>query len=490
MTNLLKELSECNNGDELQEYLSENIDNVHNLLLNSDYAELNINRQIIDNYLHLKLKVICSLNTEIEDNLTFLTILLDISERFELSMPFQKIYRTLKNINYSYGERINASALFLFGINTIHDYENIIDDFIRKLSIAFETEEDTEYKVVQTLINYYSQVVNNFSTNNLERVLQIKEKIIAKSAEYYFLQNDIVTSIFNIEITENEATFNAIQAQLDKYLSQFRIIKISNDDDSLFENDDTEYAMALANTTINFASIRQISVNRYKEINDSGVFHSLQRGVSILTEEKQLYAYMHSFGKMHYEKLITSFEFLPNDFFNNNTNIIDWGCGQGMATMVYFEYLNLKRITQNINKICLIEPSEIALKRGALHISKFNNQAKIITVNKDLDSLENSDFKKITNNSNLHLFSNIIDIDLFSLSQLLSIIEKNFKGINYIICVSPYITDTKANRIDKFVNYFDKFETTSIKKINNQKGEWNGNGDWTRVVRIFKTIIR
>ena len=203
MTNLLKELSECNNGDELQEYLSENIDNVHNLLLNSDYAELNINRQIIDNYLHLKLKVICSLNTEIEDNLTFLTILLDISERFELSMPFQKIYRTLKNINYSYGERINASALFLFGINTIHDYENIIDDFIRKLSIAFETEEDTEYKVVQTLINYYSQVVNNFSTNNLERVLQIKEKIIAKSAEYYFLQNDIVTSIFNIEITEN-----------------------------------------------------------------------------------------------------------------------------------------------------------------------------------------------------------------------------------------------------------------------------------------------
>ena len=165
-------------------------------------------------------------------------------------------------------------------------------------------------------INYYSQIINNFSTNNLQGVLQIKEKLIAKSTEYYFLQNEIVTSIFNIEITENEVTFNTIQTQLDEYLSQFRIIRISSDNDSLFENADTEYAMALTNTAANFASIRQISVNKHREINDSNVYYSLQRGISILTEEKQLYAYMHSFGKMHHEKLMTSFDFLPNDFFN------------------------------------------------------------------------------------------------------------------------------------------------------------------------------
>ena len=198
---------------------------------------------------------------------------------------------------------------------------------------------------------------------------------------------------------------------------------------------------------------------------------------------------MHSFGKMHYEKLITAFEYLPLDFFSESTNIIDWGCGQAMATMVYLEYLQSKGLDQSINQIILIEPSEIALKRGALHIKKFNKSITTITINKDLDSVEHKDLSQNNSITNLHLFSNIIDIDLFSLHQLLEKIETNFKGINYFVCVSPYITDTKTNRIDNFVSHFNKFESTNIKKIDNQKGEWKGNGDWTRVVRIFKTTI-
>ena len=239
----------------------------------------------------------------------------------------------------------------------------------------------------------------------------------------------------------------------------------------------------------NFNSIRQISVKKHRQINDSKVFYSLQRGVSILSEEKQLFAYMHSFGNMHYEKLITSFEYLPSDFFNKSTNIVDWGCGQALATMVYLEFLQSKQIEQTINEIRLIEPSEIAIKRGALHIKKFKKNVRIITINKDIDSIEHIDLIQNKSITNLHLFSNIIDIDFFSLHQLLEKIETNFKCINYFVCVSPYITDTKTNRIDNFVSHFNKFDTISIKKIDNQKGEWIGNGDWTRVVRVFKTKI-
>ncbi|MBK9355173.1 MAG: hypothetical protein IPN09_14770 [Bacteroidetes bacterium] len=302
------------------------------------------------------------------------------------------------------------------------------------------------------------------------------------------MQNETISTVLQLDITNNIVAFQNIQNQLDLYLLQFRKLYVSNNTQNLIESIG-EYSIELDSVATNFNSIRQISVNKHRQINDSNVFYSLQRGVSILSEEKQLFAYMHSFGKMHYEKLITAFEYLPSEFFRESTNIIDWGCGQAMATMVYLEYLQSKEIDQKINQIRLIEPSEIAIKRGALHIKKFQKNINTITINKDLDSIEHKDLIQNKSITNLHLFSNIIDIDFFSLHQLLEKIEANFKGVNYFVCVSPYITDTKTNRIDNFVSHFNKFDTTSIKKIDNQKGEWKGNGDWTRVVRVFKSII-
>jgi hypothetical protein len=488
MVDLLNELNNCNNSEELENYLDINIDKVYDKFLNTDYVLLNELKPNIDNYLSQNLRKITSIDLSKNTNLAFLSILLDISERFEFTLQFQRIYNSLKSKNYNFGKRIEASSLFLIGIRTIQDYQNVLDKFIFKLSVAFSNEEDSEYKVIHTFINYYSQVVHNFSNNNYEKVSEIRNEIIKKSEqeEFHFLQNETISTVLQLDITNNIVAFQNIQNQLDLYLLQFRKIYVSNTTQNLIESVG-EYSIELDSASNNFNSIRQISVKKHQQINDSNVFYSLQRGVSILSEEKQLFAYMHSFGNMHYEKLITSFEYLPSTFFNESTNIIDWGCGQAMATMVYLEYLQSKGFNQTINQIILIEPSEIAIKRGALHIKKFKKNVKTITINKDLDSIENKDLAQNKSIANLHLFSNIIDIDFFSLYQLLEKIEVNFKGINYFVCVSPYITDTKTNRIDNFVSYFNKFKTSHIIKIDNKKGEWKN--DWTRVVRIFKTII-
>jgi hypothetical protein len=490
MINLLKELNDCKNAEELENYLSINIDNVYDNFLNTDFIVLNEFKSNIDKYLSQNLRTITSIDLSNQNNLAYLSILLDISERFEFTLQFQRIYKSLKSKNYNFGERLEASSLFLIGIRTINDYQKVLDNFILKLSIAYSEEEDTEYKVIHTFINYYSHIVHNFSSNNFDKVCEIRNEIKEKSKQeiFHFLQNDTIDKVLHFDITDNIVAFENIQKELDLYLLKFRKVYVSNSTLSLLEKD-TRYSMELDSVANNFTAIRQISVNKHLQINDSDVFYSLQRGVSILNHEKQLFAYMHSFGKMHYQKLITAFEYLPKDFFEEKTNIIDWGCGQAMATMVYLEYLQLKEIDQPINQIKLIEPSEIAIKRGALHIKKFNKNVNTITINKDLDSISNKDLAQNVSFSNLHLFSNIIDIDFFSLHQLLEKIETNYKGVNYFVCVSPYITDTKTNRIDNFVSYFNKFETTNIKRIDNQKGEWKGNGDWTRVVRIFKTKI-
>lgn len=490
MINLLNELNDCKSADELENYLSLNIDNVYDNFLNTDFIVLNDFKSSIDKYLSQNLRTITSIDLSNHNNLAFLSILLDISERFEFTLQFLRIYKSLKSKNYNFGERLEASSLFLIGIRTIDDYRKILDDFILKLSIAYSDEEDTEYKVIHTFVNYYSQIVHNFSSNNFDKVCEIRNEIREKSKQekFHFLQNETIDKVLNFDITNNVVAFENIQKELDLYLLKFRKVYVSNSTLSLLEKD-TRYSIELDSVVNNFNAIRQISVSKHLQINDSDVFYSLHRGVSIIHQEKQLFAYMHSFGKMHYQKLITAFEYLPKEFFEEKANIVDWGCGQAMATMVYLEYLQLKEIAQHINQIKLIEPSEIAIKRGALHIKKFNKNINTITVNKDLDSITNRDLAQNISISNLHLFSNIIDIDFFSLNQLLEKIESNFKGVNYFVCVSPYITDTKTNRIDNFVSHFNKFETTNIKRIDNQKGEWKGNGDWTRVVRIFKTKI-
>jgi hypothetical protein len=159
-----------------------------------------------------------------------------------------------------------------------------------------------------------------------------------------------------------------------------------------------------------------------------------------------------------------------------------------MASMTYFDFLNNNGIEQEIKNISLIEPSEIALKRASLHIKKFNESTEIQTINKDLDSLVNRDFINKKSVCKLHLLSNILDINLFSLTDLLQLIDSNFSGTNYFICVSPYINDMRTSRLDAFVKHFSKknnFE--ELKSIDNKSGEWKSN--WTRVVRIFKVTL-
>jgi hypothetical protein len=109
-----------------------------------------------------------------------------------------------------------------------------------------------------------------------------------------------------------------------------------------------------------------------------------------------------------------------------------------------------------------------------------------LTINKDLDSLTSTDFIQDFRNVKIHLFSNILDIDLFSLTQLVALIKATFKGENYFVCASPYVNHLKTSRLDGFVKSFSKNENfRSIKEINNRGNEWIN--DWTRVIRIFKT---
>ena len=190
-----------------------------------------------------------------------------------------------------------------------------------------------------------------------------------------------------------------------------------------------------------FDKVRDLATKFYrelpKELQDE-LYEALNHGVDILDSEPQMTAYLFAFGQMHQAKLEYAFGKLPYEFLEQpKINIIDYGCGQALGTMCYADYLRENGYSQKVTTITLIEPSEICLKRAALHISMFFPNAEIKAVNKQFDDLTKDDIACVEETPTLHILSNILDILSFDLKNLSNLIDKCIKGYNRFVCVSP-----------------------------------------------------
>lgn len=75
----------------------------------------------------------------------------------------------------------------------------------------------------------------------------------------------------------------------------------------------------LHQATIEFLALPESKQKRLKE--------SLDNGKALLKSENQMWAYLHHYGEIHRQKLILAFKGLPENMFNRNISIIDWGWG-------------------------------------------------------------------------------------------------------------------------------------------------------------------
>jgi len=222
-----------------------------------------------------------------------------------------------------------------------------------------------------------------------------------------------------------------------------------------------------------FDKVRDLAIKFMRELPkqlQDELYEALNRGVDILDSEPQMVTYLYAFGPMHQAKLNYAFKHLPEEFLAQpEINIIDYGCGQTLGTMCYADYLRENGCFQRIKTLTLIEPSEICLKRAALHASMFLHDAEIKTVNKRFDDLTSDDIMCSKEIPTLHIFSNVLDMLCFDLNQCASLINDNLKGYNQFVCVGPFFNySDKDDRMEQFCsllsgdNYycksFDKYE--------------------------------
>ena len=482
---VINNLNDLSSSNELDTYLSNNIDYVFQEFINQKQNILSENRVQIENYIVRHYRHIKQIDLSLNHNQIFLDILIDISERVGFSMYFQRLCR-IKSINNSQVSlRNEASLLYLKRIRNIEDFENIQKSIFDKLQQAFEEQEDNNKKVTASLLGFYKRLVSGFINTNKSRLFGMIENLKIQSQSYSFYDVDTLNQLFNIDLENNPEN---IIVQINSLINNLFAFEdtgyLEQVIDYLIEVE-TDYINKLDSAEQCIFEIRNISVDKIIDSDKS----ILGRGVGILIDEVQLYQYMYSYGKMHYAKCLYSFDFLDDNFFENDIEIIDWGCGQALASMTFLYFLNNNNIHQNVFSTTLIEPSELALKRGALHVKKFTTNSHLKTIKKKLDELSIKDFVSVReSNVKLHLFSNILDIDSYSTINLVNLIKERFIGLNYFVIVSPYITELKTNRINLFVESFEYLN--GFEMLNSEdylKGKWQ-NG-WSMVIRIFKVEL-
>ena len=510
MNNLIDVLFEItDSADSLDKFLNENMQAV-NELYNSNYSHIVVYKDSIERFILSKHDLIAQLNYDKSYNKSFVLMLLDYSERLNSRSAIPRIYYILNDNNITINSRLQAALLFLYPEpKTNSEFVDKFDVICEKLQLAIETEDDDDSKALATFLNYYSIVLNDTSVQFAE---QVKAKLTnaIENETYPFLKHSCISEIIQLNLNDTDNSYVQLQSCIDSILNKKDCVptEIIVPEVEILIEENTEYAKALTKVSANFNSIRDIAVDRFNsfdKLERDRLFYKLKRGVEIISDTDLMDTYMYALGNMHEANLQSAFESLLDSFFSK-VNVIDWGCGQGIASMIFIEEYG----TAVIKSITLIEPSEIALKRASLHIKKYNPTITLETVCKKLDDLIEQDIKKSTTDTTIHLFSNILDIDNYKQKYLIDLIETTQSNTNYFVCVSPYIDEIKTERLESFKRYFesnyDSFEL--LLDIQNSKNSndsyWNCNNNynnckcfkhskngcysqWTRVIKVFKT---
>jgi hypothetical protein len=206
----------------------------------------------------------------------------------------------------------------------------------------------------------------------------------------------------------------------------------------------------------NFSSLLELAKKRLitrgllQRLGESDpLYNSLERGTAVLKTEDQLDKYMQAFGRKHYIKFQTLYESLPIHIFDGFLDVVDWGCGLGLGAIALDDFCRRelgRPIESQVRQVILIEPSHLALNRAKIHVELLFPESDVTQINKTFEDLVESDFpQSALGVPRLHLFSNVLDLEIFrqeqNRTQLFDLIKKSFRRDEIYLCVSPSYND-------------------------------------------------
>jgi superfamily II DNA helicase RecQ len=241
-------------------------------------------------------------------------------------------------------------------------------------------------------------------------------------------------------------------------------------------------------TSPSFQQIRKIANSEISNLSESEknqLFDRLERGVALLDSHNVMCKYLHSYGNMHEAKIQDAVKHLPKEIFESDFEIVDWGCGQGIGTVCFFDYLKKEGFDLNVEKIILIEPSEMALNRAILHVESYLGTDKVIQpLKKFLDEVIIEDIQSKNRLPRIHFFSNILDIPQIDLKVLSQKVNSTILNDNFIVSVGPLNAGNR--RLDAFYDYFKVPDVDFLYNFDVSQFYYGSNSKCTYKAKVYK----
>ena len=246
---------------------------------------------------------------------------------------------------------------------------------------------------------------------------------------------------------------------------------------------------------LTFDAIRRVCYDRLPEEyrNCPWTYPGLDHGRALLQNDGQACAYIVAYGQAHRDKVYKAFEHFPFYTLQQGYEIVDWACGQGLASVCFLDYIRKAGRIPVPRKITLIEPSEFTLGRAETNVrqaySSYRTQVELKKAFLPSDSEMDGDVVErldIASPVCIHLFSNILDIESVDLRGLAHVLGDSV-GLHFMMCMGPTIN---ASRFDAFSRYFNLPENAVFQDIyENEFGYYPNGKAYTARIKCFRLEV-
>ncbi|MBD3795918.1 MAG: hypothetical protein IE881_08330, partial [Epsilonproteobacteria bacterium] len=205
-------------------------------------------------------------------------------------------------------------------------------------------------------------------------------------------------------------------------------------------------------------------------------FEKIRRYCENLSKENQaddMQKYLGEKGKMHKALIYDALEQFIEKLNGETITLCDWGCSQGIASMLVLDYIKEKQLDIKVSDVILIDNDTKSLSRAMAQVEALAQESIKLTAVKSYD---NSIYDKIkSNNTTLNLFANDrrpiafldIDYDIFDKAYFMCVSNKSKTFVDAVYKdISDSLDVQDVSKRDGKIGRFDKFERIFLREKN------------------------
>lgn len=415
------------------------------------------------------------------------------SQYEEYANDYEQVQKAHKDIfTLNENEKVELKKLYKKAARLCHP--DIVPDELKEKAHELMRELNHAYSK-KDLKNVQKILVSLESSSGFELTsdsITDKELIKAKIEEY---KNNIAETEAEIETIQEDETyqtisklddwdvyFEALKSELEKEVQRLEeeaksVLEQSNEEDDSSDNTLDEYE-----DDVHEIKMEESPYASHIHSIQNPSFEKIRRYCNNLVDDNQadeMQAYFAENGKMHKALMYDALEQFLEKLDGETITLIDWGCGQGIGSMLVLDYIREKQLDIEIQQVMLVDNDVDYLSRAMLHVDvlKKNDidiEAIDVSHTKHIEKLN-----KTQNHLTLNLFVNDtmpleyenIDFDIFENAYFMclsherdEVIEDFVENVSDSIEIDEIISDRKT-KVGKFMKYEKIF---SIAKISNK----------------------